>query len=457
MVYSDLSVMSMRSINVLACNEMEQKLKVIVGAGNTGLSVASYFRQQNIPYMVMDHNPAPAGLAALREMDNEVKFSAIDVEQLLQAEEVILSPGVPLASPELQQVRDAGIEIRGDIALFGEVVEAPVVAITGTNGKSTVTTLVGQMAIDQGIHAGVGGNLGIPCMDLVRDRETELFVLELSSYQLESAAAFKCDVGVVLNLLPDHLDRYSSVDAYFGTKADLYRRSRLAVVNRDIDYPFDISGAQRVITFGLGPGAGMDDFGLQNGGLYQSDQCLITSGELLVKGIHNQLNVLAGLAIGTMLGWDREKMLTSARAFSGLPHRCEWVNSIDGAVFINDSKSTNPTSTLAAIEGFAEAGQNMILILGGQGKGADFSSLLPAIEAHVTTVFVYGADRKTIAAQLPCAQVQTLETLEAVFERLQLTGDTLVLFSPGCASFDQFRNFEDRGEQFRSMVGSRVI
>jgi len=430
---------------------------MIVGLGKTGLSCARYFTRAGVPFSVMDANPVPAGLPDLRQLDPDTEVLPFSVDALLEADEIVLSPGVPLSTPEIQAARSAGVPVTGDIDMFGRLATAPLIAITGSNGKSTVTALVGEMARTQGEAVGVGGNIGTPCLDLL-EQDCELYVLEVSSYQLEVAWQLESEAAVVLNLSPDHLDRYPDAATYFRTKTRIYQRTRHAIVNRDIDFDLKVPTGIPVITFGVrDPGTG--EFGLRKSGgtewLAFGPDNLIATSELPIRGRHNHVNALAALAVGSALDWDFESMIDTLRRFEGLRHRSEKVACVGGADYINDSKSTNVGSTLAAVEGMAADARALTLILGGIGKGADFSVLVPVLERSVDRVFVYGRDRDVIASQLGSSTpIHCLETLEAVMAAIfESAGpDETVLFSPGCASFDQFENFEARGDRFRALV-----
>lgn len=430
-------------------------IKVIVGLGKTGVSCARYFSRLGIPFAVMDDRPAPEAISQLRTIAPAAEVERITTDGLTRASEIVLSPGVPMKLPAIQQAIAAGVPVTGDVAIFGAVAPAPIVAITGSNGKSTVTALVGELAHACGVDAGIGGNIGIPCLDLL-EKNHALFVLEVSSYQLETATRLEAKVAAVLNLFPDHLDRYDDARQYYETKAAIYRNCEYAVVNRDTDYAFDLSHASRVFDFGAGEPTGPDSFGLRDGMLCRGDREILDVGELRVRGRHNRLNALAALAIGSALDWDISAMAVGLRAFRGLPHRCEWVGTYGGVHYINDSKSTNIGSTLAALEGL-EAGDGQIdLILGGQGKGGDFGLLAESVARHTRRVFVYGQDRAQIATSLAGAaeSLYEFDTLEAVMDEVRsivATGE-IVLFSPGCASLDQFENFEARGARFKALA-----
>lgn len=430
---------------------------MIVGLGKTGLSCARHFSRCGIPFDVADSQPSADALDALRQIAPDAGVGDITAARLETASEIVLSPGVPRRHKAVQSAVARGIPVTGDIAMFGELAAHPIIAITGTNGKSTVTALVGELASAAGRLPGVGGNIGTPSLDLL-DVDVDIYVLEVSSYQLEVAAALPSEVAVVLNLSPDHLDRYESLEEYYGTKAHIYRNTRNAVVNRGLDFPFAFPADARIIEFGADAPTGPDSFGLRSVDdavwLCRGDELLIATSELPVRGGHNHLNALAALAIGSALDWDMSAMLDGLRRFRGLPHRCEPVGEVAGVVYINDSKATNIESTIAAVEGLAAETDSMTLLLGGIGKGADFSRLRPLIEQHVHRVLVYGQDRERIKTQLLPVPVEMFATLDEVVHTVRAssrTGDWVVL-SPACASLDQFRSFEDRGDHFRRLV-----
>ncbi|MEX0943516.1 MAG: UDP-N-acetylmuramoyl-L-alanine--D-glutamate ligase [Pseudomonadales bacterium] len=431
---------------------------MIVGLGKTGISCARYFARHGIPFSVMDHKESPPGLTDLHEIAPDVSCEKVTEAGLMSASEIVLSPGVPRSLPAVQVAIAKGVPVTGDIAMFSELADAPVIVITGSNGKSTVTAMVGAMAQAAGVNAGVGGNIGTPCLDLL-EKGYSLYVIEASSYQLETALNLKSKVAVVLNLTPDHLDRYPDAETYFETKANVYRHCEVAVLCRDVMYPFDLSGVERVITFGSDEPTDARSFGVRRdkGELYlcQGDKRIISVNELPVRGGHNYLNALASLSIGSALDWDFNAMTQALRGFSGLPHRCEVVATIDGVTYINDSKSTNPGSAIAAVEGLAVENRPIHLILGGQDKGADFGALAAVLKGRVVGVLVYGVDRDNIARQISgVCDPQLFETLADVVTRIKSTAKAgeLALLSPGCASLDQFKNFEHRGEAFRQLV-----
>jgi UDP-N-acetylmuramoylalanine--D-glutamate ligase len=435
---------------------VKENFKVIIGMGQTGFSVAKYLSATGVEYCMVDDNPDPARLSELQVMQPGVEVKQMDVELLLKASEIIVSPGFPLSRPEFEAVRGQGISITGDVAMFGDLANAPVIAITGSNGKSTVTSMVSACASDQVPGTYIAGNIGTPCLDVLTE-DAELYVLEVSSFQLELATQLPVKVAVVLNLSPDHMDRYSSVEDYYGVKANIYKRCEIAVLNRDINYEFETGTAQR-ITFGSDAPMNDSDFGIRNihSGpvLCRGQTELLPVAELRQKGGHDVKNVLASLAIGDAAGLDLFRMLDSLLNFEGLPHRCELVGHINGAAYINDSKATNVGASISAIESFG-AGRNIILILGGESKEGDFSLMSEAVSRNVKKVLVFGRDQELIKQALAeSAAVENYIDLSSVIEaavRSAEVGDT-VLFSPACASFDMFESYKDRGLVFKHLV-----
>ena len=389
----------------------------------------------------------------------EVRCGELDVEFLCRADELYVSPGLALATPALQAAAARGVKLSGDIDLFARNAKAPIVAISGSNAKSTVTTLVGEMAAAAGKRVAVGGNLGTPALDLLSD-DIELYVMELSSFQLETTNQLGAEVATVLNVSEDHMDRYSGLPAYHLAKHRIFRGARQVVVNRQdaLTRPL-MSEGQPCWTFGLGA-PDFKAFGLreENGEKYLAFefQNLMPVRELKVRGAHNQANALAALALGHAVGLPFDAMLSSLRNFTGLEHRCQWVRELDGVSYYNDSKATNVGAALAAIEGLGmDMDGKLVLIAGGDGKGADFSGLHDSVAKYCRAVVLMGRDAGLIADALgdavPQVRVASLDEAIAQSRALAQPGDA-VLLSPACASFDMFKNYEERGQLFARAV-----
>jgi UDP-N-acetylmuramoylalanine--D-glutamate ligase len=430
---------------------------VVVGLGKTGLSVVRYLRAQGTTVAVTDTRAAPPGLAALRELAPEITVRAGGLdEQLLEgAGQVVVSPGIAARGAFFDAARTRGLPVFGDIELFARAARAPVVGITGTNGKSTVTTLVGGMARRAGRRTRVGGNLGEPALELL-DPNAELYVLELSSYQLDTTESLTLSAAVVLNVSADHLDRYATLADYAAAKARIFRRCGTAVLNAD-DPQVAAMGAlaQRRVRFSLDPAAGADYSLQRHDGqewLAHGAERLLARAELRLTGRHNAANALAALALGEALELPRAAMLAELREFPGLAHRCAWVADIGGVRYIDDSKGTNVGATLAAVAGLEGP---LLLIAGGDGKGQDFAPLAAALRGKVRLALLIGRDARALGAALGChCAIEYRDSLEAAVAaaaRAAQPGDT-VLLSPACASLDMFRDYAQRGEVFAAAV-----
>ncbi len=438
------------------------KLTIVVGLGTTGLSCARFLARQGVPFVVVDTRDNPPGLTELRAElpDIEVRLGALDGDFLAQADQLIVSPGLNIASPAISQARTAGVTIRGDIDLFHQYAQAPIVAITGSNGKSTVTTLVADMARDAGRRVAVGGNLGTPALDLLAE-EIELYVLELSSFQLETTTELGALAATVLNVSEDHMDRYPSLHAYYLAKHRIFQNCTYAIVNKDdaLSVPLVREG-MRVIAFATKSPSYLQDFGLleRDGELHLAlgFEALMPVRDLKMAGRHNYSNALAALALGQAADLPLDSMLATLRRFTGLPHRCQWVGEKSGVRYIDDSKGTNVGATLAAIRGLGQTGTGrLVLIAGGDGKGADFSPLREPLQRWARAVVLMGRDalllRSALAAAVTLEEADSMADAVRVAATLAQPGD-LVLLSPACASLDMFRNYEDRGQQFAQAV-----
>jgi UDP-N-acetylmuramoylalanine--D-glutamate ligase len=436
---------------------------VIVGLGRTGLSCARHLRSLGWRIAITDTRVKPPELERLREQfpDVVVSLGRLDVQLLDDAMCVVASPGISLEEPFFVEARARGLEIVGDIEIFARQVDAPVVGITGTNGKSTVTTLVGRMARRAGIQARVGGNLGEPALDLLAaahadSTNTQLYVLELSSFQLDTTTSLDLQAATVLNVTPDHLDRYSSVGEYADAKARIFARCDTAVIN--LDDPLVVAmprPGQRTLGFSLRASIGADfAVATVNGEwwLTRRGEPLMEVSAMKIKGLHNAANALAALALGEALSLPMAVMLAELAEFPGLPHRSQWVADVNGVTYINDSKGTNVGATLAAVAGMQGP---LVMIAGGDGKNQDFRPLAAAFRGKVRHTVLIGRDAPAIALALQ--GVCTLETCGTMEEgvraaaRAAKPGD-IVLLSPACASLDMFRDYAHRGAVFSQAV-----
>ena len=441
------------------------QFRIVVGLGKSGMSLVRFLAQQGVRFAVADTRANPPELATLQRdyPQVEVRCGELDVEFLCRATELYVSPGLALATPALQQAAARGVQMSGDIELFARHAKAPIVAITGSNAKSTVTELVGEMAKAAGKKVAVGGNLGTPALDLLAD-DVELYVMELSSFQLETTHSLNAEVATCLNVSEDHMDRYSGMQAYHLAKHRIFRGARQVVVNRDDALSRPLQADQLPCwSFGLSK-PDFNGFGLiEEAGekclAFQFD-ALLPVRELKIRGAHNQSNALAALALGHAVGLPFAAMLEALKHFTGLAHRCQWVGELRGAHYYDDSKATNVGAALAAIEGLgADINGKLLLIAGGDGKGADFSALRVPVAHYCRAVVLLGRDAARLAEALDGAAVQvrvnSLEEAVAQCAALAQPGDA-VLLSPACASLDMFKNFEERGRLFAQAVGGLI-
>lgn len=442
-----------------------EQRRVIVGLGVTGLSCARFFAKHGIAFCVADSRENPPGLEAFRhEFAGATVFLGKFPEKLFaQAEELIVSPGIALEEPAIAAAMKNGVSVCGDIDLFVREARAPIVAITGSNGKSTVTTLVGEMAKAAQINVGVGGNLGTAALDLLGPAR-ELYVLELSSFQLERAQPLYAEVATVLNVSADHMDRYPSLNAYSQAKHRIFRGCKQIVFNRaDALSRPNVAADVAQWSFGLDV-PGFNGFGVRESHgerfLAFEQQVLMPVRDLKIAGDHNIANVLAALALGHAVKLPMAAMLQTLRDFKGLPHRCQLIAQENGVGFYDDSKGTNVGATVAAIEGLcANRAGRVVLIAGGVGKGAQFDDLKPALEKFGRAVVLIGEAAHAIDTVVRGAvtTVHACDMQDAVNKAAQLAqrGDS-VLLSPACASFDMFDNYAHRGEVFIAAVNKFI-
>ena len=432
--------------------DYQGKKVVIIGLGLTGLSCVDFFLARGVTPRVIDTRISPPGLDKLPE-NVERHLGDMNQEWLLDADLIVASPGIALASPALSVAAEAGVEIVGDIELFCREAQAPIVAITGSNGKSTVTTLVGEMAKSAGWNVGVGGNIGLPALMLLK-QECDLYVLELSSFQLETTNSLRAAAATILNVTEDHMDRYPlGLQQYRAAKLRVYENAKVCVVNSDDALTMPIRGADsRCVSFG----ADVGDYHLnrQQGEIWLRvrGEKVLNTREMKVTGKHNFTNALAALALADAVGIPRASSLKALTTFTGLAHRFQLSLEHNGVRWINDSKATNVGSTEAALNGLHVDG-TLHLLLGGDGKSADFSALAPYLQGNNVRLYCFGRDGAQLAALRPeiAEQTETMEQAMRMIAAKVKTGD-MVLLSPACASLDQFKNFEQRGDEFSRLA-----
>jgi UDP-N-acetylmuramoylalanine--D-glutamate ligase len=448
--------------------------RMIVGLGMSGLSCARFCQRRGWAFDLCDSRDEPTNLDSIRQEfpESTISCGVLDGELLSLYDELIVSPGVALAEPAIQQAIRAGVKISGDIQLFKEFVTKPVIAITGSNGKSTVTSLTGDMLNSCGVKALVGGNIGLPALDLIsdvaadgsdKDSDVDVYVLELSSFQLETTTQLNAAVATILNLSEDHMDRYSGMEDYLAAKQRIFAGASAIVENKDDDTTKAYSDSS-VVRFGLNsPETG--EFGLRlvdgQDWIYFGSQPLLSADQIKIKGQHNLANVMSALAlvqaVVSTLNIQLTDSFSAIKTFAGLAHRCQWVADINGVACYNDSKGTNVGSTLAAISGLGASSKGKIwLLAGGVDKDQNFSDLILPCKKYVAEVLLFGRDAINIQKDLGDCKTEIFATMDQAWSyALQEAepGD-LVLLSPACASFDQFKNFAVRGEYFRQLVMS---
>lgn len=449
------------SVNAGQLIESRKNAVLVVGLGKTGYSAIQHFCEEGHSVVAVDTRQGTPYLSRVRDEfpDVQIHCGAFEEDMFRGFETVLVSPGVPLEDPAIQCALKCGADVIGDVELFARNNDRPVIAITGSNGKSTVTQLVGDMLNAAGINALVGGNLGVPALELLRHALPDVYVLELSSFQLEATRSLEPVSAVVLNISEDHMDRYPTLEAYRQAKASIYRHCSGCVVNRDDPGagPDESASCHHQVTFGNGAPANDSEFGFADAlgetWIFQGKTALMRCSETELTGRHNLLNIQAAMALITAAGYDLDRdMLDVVGGFAGLSHRMQTVVVSQGVRWINDSKGTNVGATSAALEGLSEP---VILIAGGQGKDADFEPLAVASQERVRSALVFGEDGHKISNALseacPVQVVQDLRQAVQSAQAMATSGD-VVLFSPACASFDMFANFEARGNAFCDLV-----
>jgi UDP-N-acetylmuramoylalanine--D-glutamate ligase len=440
---------------------------VVLGLGITGLSAVRWALSRRAQVRVADARSDPPCRAALAAAHPEVGFTAgaFDDATFAGADLVVISPGVPRRQPAIDAAVARGAELVGDIELFARALPPGqrLLAVTGSNGKTTVATLTGALLRAAGLRASVAGNIGEAVLDVLARHEggepwPDVFVLELSSYQLESTSSLAATAACVLNVTENHLDRYGSIEAYAAAKARILVNARAQVLNRGDARSLAMwAPGHRCDTFGSDAPPRENDWGLVDraGGRWiaRGDDALVDAAALSLVGSHNVLNAMAALALTAQVTAIDDAVLSALVAFKGLPHRMEPVTEAAGVLFVNDSKATTVAATLAALEGI---GRQAVLIAGGDGKGQDFSTLAAGVEAHCRAVVLLGRDAPRIASALaggrvPMETVAGLEPAVARATTLAKRGDA-VLLSPACASLDMFRDYIERGDRFKAAV-----
>jgi UDP-N-acetylmuramoylalanine--D-glutamate ligase len=431
---------------------------LVLGLGRTGLSVSRYLQRKGLEVRVADTRPSPPGSEALGQQvpSAELRTGAFASSLLDGVAQVVISPGLSLQEPLVREAHARGLPVVGDIELFAREAPAPVVAITGTNGKSTVTTLVAELAVAGGRRALAGGNLGEPALDLLERPVPDVYVLELSSFQLETTRSLRTAAATVLNVTPDHMDRYATLAEYAAAKARIFDGCELAVINADDAAVRDMPRpGQRVVSFSLE--ARDADYTLRREPapmIVRRGEPLLPLAAMKLPGLHNAANAMAALAMAEALDLPTGPAVEALCAFGGLPHRSQWVADLGGVRYVNDSKGTNVGATLAAVQGMPGP---LVVIAGGDGKNQDFGALRSAFAGKVRHVVLIGRDAPALEQALAgvCAIERAGDMGSAVraAQRAARAGDT-VLLSPACASLDMFRDYAHRGDEFAAAVRS---
>ncbi|MBK7976212.1 MAG: UDP-N-acetylmuramoyl-L-alanine--D-glutamate ligase [Deltaproteobacteria bacterium] len=442
---------------------------LVVGVARTGLAAARFLLDRGARVTITERRPRaelPAEVDALERSGAVIEAGGHGEATFLEQDLIVLSPGVPMTLAPLARARERGVPVVSELELAAAYLTAPMVAITGTNGKSTTTTLIGLIGEAAGLRTFVGGNLGTPLITGVAEAESpELAVVEVSSFQLEAIHDFRPRVSIILNVTEDHLDRYASFDEYVRAKARILANQGAgdtAILNHDDPVVRRLAAEcrARVVFTSLrgrppGPAAWVEgdrffiDFG-------EGDREVYDASELKLEGVHNRENAIAALASARVMGIDGVVAMRAIAGFPGLPHRMERVAEHDGVRWVNDSKATNVAAAARSLEGYAGG---VILLAGGVDKGGSYEPLVAAARGRVTRAFVYGEGRERLAEALeralPTTRVDDLAGAVAGAAELARAGD-VVLLAPACASYDQFKSFEERGALFRRLVEARI-
>ena len=429
---------------------------LVLGLGATGLSVARYLKRAGRDAIFLDSREEPPGLQELDDLWPDADRRLGSTELPGNVARVIASPGIADSEAVVEAARAAGLEVISDIELFAREARAPFVGVTGSNGKSTVTTLLYHMCRAAGYTALAGGNLGDPALDLLAEQEPDFYVLELSSFQLQRTESLPAKVAVLLNITADHLDWHASEAEYREAKYRIFRTAESAVINReDHEAAERTKHIDRVISFGLdAPEDGQYGIRREDGQVFlaRGDDLLLSASELALFGLHNQANALAALAAGELLGLDLQATLQVLCEFPGLPHRMQFVRRVSAVNYVNDSKATNVAAAIASIR---SVDGMIVLIAGGEGKGADFTALAEPLENKLRAAVLIGRDAEAIEAGLdtimPTCFARNMD--DAVQQAATYAeADDTVLLAPACASFDQFDNYAARGDAFQKAV-----
>ena len=435
---------------------------IVVGLGKTGLSCFRYLSHKGLNVAITDSREIPPELSKLKEEFGSVPtyLGNINEKALLASDQIILSPGVSLDNKSIQLSIKNKIPVFGDIELFCQKAKAPIIAVSGSNGKSTVTTIIAEMTSSAGLKTYVGGNIGVPALDLLDGTTPDLYVLELSSFQLETTYSLNAHASVILNISPDHMDRYSSFDDYVDAKKRIYSGQGFMIINKDEEYSDSIITSNREIIYFTLDVPKEGSYGLINHEneiwLSRGREKIINKSQLKIKGEHNVGNALAAMALAETVSIPTSVMFDVLKDFTGLQHRCQFVKKINNVDWYNDSKATNVKACVASIKGLSQFG-NIILIAGGDSKKSDLSDLRSVIEKYVKKVFLLGIDAKKLADVIGSeVEKEFVENMNEAVKGANKIADSsdLVLLAPACSSLDMYKNYEQRGDAFIAAVNA---
>lgn len=444
--------------------ELKQSKVAVVGLGMSGMSTLRFLLGQGIKPKVFDSRLTPPIADKDQEFINQVErmFGQFKLDEFVDYDYVVVSPGISLKEPAIAEALKTNDNVFCDVELFARINTKPVIAVTGSNGKSTVVAWLEDFLCRLGKNAVACGNYGVPVLDVIEQgyngKEVDVFVMELSSFQLESTHSLMCDVATVLNVTPDHMDRYDSFSEYSKAKLNIYTHAHLCLYNNDDFSTKPLSDCNYVHAFGTSTQSRAENywqFDKHTEDLVLNNEVIGNLSDLALSGSHNGLNAIVVLALANAIGVDIKQNFEQLSLFQGLPHRCQKIANINGVDFIDDSKATNVASTQAALSGLSKSDSaNIILIAGGDAKGADLSELKPDIQAKVKKVIALGKDKLAFTEFLQ-PELLTLVTAmpEAVLQASEQAdkGD-IVLLSPACASIDMYKNYQQRGLDFKANV-----
>ena len=430
-------------------------MKLILGMGVTGLSAARFFSNNNEIFRIADSRKKPSLLKTFQKENllDDCYCGEWNKSILEDIDEVVISPGIAQSEAIVQWIREKRIKLISDIELFGRYSIAPIIGITGSNGKSTVTQLLGEMALANHLNVVICGNIGKPVLESISE-DTDLYIIELSSYQLDYTSQLDLFAALITNISPDHLDRYDNYEAYIASKLSIYSYSEYSIVNLD-DSILSKSNADSY--FAIENYSSDCDFYAKKKDkffeVFYKGELIFNSQDLLVVGKHNIENLLAALALGNQFGLSIESMINAAKKFKGLSHRLEFVTRIDQVDYYNDSKSTNAISTITAINALSERYKSITLIAGGIAKNEDYSQMFSLINKKINTIVLIGESKEFFAQAISGCSIIIEESLEgAIASAKKHATEGAVLLSPGCASFDMFSDFSERGEVFKQLI-----